>query len=252
MTNRPHKMPSGKRLALLVIGSTLAALGALGIFYFFALDHIFTHAESVAKVRGVYPEAQSDTARAETQTEPHTCGLHAIRSLYQSHGLDPDTYNLRFRLGTDRLAISVVETSQGTVQADIYRVLAQDGFHVARLDLGAGHQRQVLMQHLVGDLKALALIRRPENGNLHWILLQARTPDQLVLVDSLKDEPVIESPDVFLDQQAISVALLFPGTEDDLPSIKEAYRLGVAEMRRTPSRMSHLEKNVVDGSPQNL
>lgn len=235
-----NRRPTKKRIAWLVGVSALTTLAAGLVFYFVALDFIFSSSESLAELLDEYPAAQASAALPEVQTEPHTCGLHAIRSLYRAHGLDPDTYNLRFRLGTDRKAVSVVESSQGTVHPDLYRVLAQDGFHVVGLDLAAAHRQRVLSRHLTSGLKALALIRRPENGNLHWILLQAGEPDRLELVDSLVETPVLDSPGAFLGSKAVSVALIYPGSKEDSPSIKQAYRLGVVEMNKTPGRMSDL------------
>ena len=65
---------------------------------------------------------------AEMQTEGSTCGLHALSSVYRAHGLNGEVFRLRARLGIDIPALPFLEHTTGTLQPDLLRVLAQDGF----------------------------------------------------------------------------------------------------------------------------
>jgi len=107
----------------------------------------------------------------EVQTEPHTCGLHSLRSIYQSFNLDPDDYRLRARLGVDNPGLALDQNSTGTIQPDLYRVLDQDGF-AFDADFSKQAEMESVYQHLAEGFPVMALIQRPETEGMHWIVLQ--------------------------------------------------------------------------------
>jgi hypothetical protein len=178
------------------------------------------------------PSANPGTPVAETQTEPHTCGLHAMRSMYRAYGLAPEAFNLRFRLGTDEPAMRADKDSTGTLHPDLYRVLAQDGFAIEVLDLDADVASKALQNHLAWQQLALAVVYR---STYHWVLIGPSNRDgELVLYDSLKDEAVAMTIDVFLDS-ALSITLVEPSAGEPL-SASRAHSLGLSEMAKLYQR----------------
>lgn len=174
----------------------------------------------------------------ETQSEGHTCGMHSLSSIYKSYGLDPDVADLRFRLGVDRRANPLDGTTLGTVQPDILRVVHQDQFATALLDLQDPVPAKThLKQHLHDGHYALTLIRRRQNGNLHWVVVSAWQGDQLTIVDSLEDKPYPEPADDFIANHVLSVILMKPAGEDLSRSIFRNNMRGIQEMKNTLKRM---------------
>lgn len=178
------------------------------------------------------PQSVANTPTPEVQTEPHTCGLHAMRSLYTAYGLNPDAFNLRFRLGTDAPAMRIDSESTGTLHPDLYRVLGQDGFAAHAMDLDAANADARLQAHLEHDQLALALVYR---STYHWVLLADHEDvAQLTVIDSLAAEPFAENTRVFIDETALSITLIKPST--DGTSNFTAHRDGVDEMLEATKR----------------
>ncbi|MFK7789875.1 MAG: hypothetical protein AB8C95_10350 [Phycisphaeraceae bacterium] len=170
---------------------------------------------------------------AEVQTEPHTCGLHAMRSMYSAYGLNADQYDLRFRLGTDQPAMRVDSETTGTLHPDLYRVLAQDGFTIDLLDLDADIASTALQNHLAWQQLSLALVYR---STYHWVLIgPSESPDKCVIYDSLHAEPIVKSIDTFL-QEALSITLVQPAIQEGAISITDAHTEGLAETARLYKR----------------
>jgi hypothetical protein len=223
-------------LTLLIVGPVLV------VSYLVFIDGVFSHAVPRAEELGFRPSVTPQRAAPERQTEAHTCGLHCLRSLYRAHGLDPEEHALRFRLGVDRGAVPAMDSTEGTLQPDLTRVLAQDGFLVREVEVGAATGAADLKEHLGESWFALALIRRLANGHLHWVLLQeGSTPEGVGMVDSLRESPQDEETGAFLRRQAVSVFLVEPNHGEVAEEIKRAHRLGVSAMKRTPARMRELE-----------
>ena len=49
----------------------------------------------------------------EAQSEGHTCGVHALSTLYRAYGLDPDRERIRWRLGVDTKAVFWAKDTTG-------------------------------------------------------------------------------------------------------------------------------------------
>jgi len=139
----------------------------------------------------------------EQQIEPHTCGLHAISSIYRAYGLDPVERNLRFRLGTDQVLSNFDDESVGTIHPDMVRVVAQDGFDI-RHCLNRGSE---LNDHLAAGHPALALIR--EKG-LHWVAIDSLTDGQFTICDSLHEAEYVEPSEPFARDRILSLLLVSP------------------------------------------
>lgn len=178
------------------------------------------------------PASVAGTPIAESQDEPHTCGLHAMRSMYVAYGLVPEQHRLRFRLGTDQPAMRVDNDSTGTLHPDLYRVLAQDGFAIDVLDLDADVAPAALKNHLAWQQLALAVVYR---STYHWVLIgPSDLADEVVVYDSLKAEPVTMSVDALLDE-TLSITLVEPGDGKAI-SASDAHAQGLAEMARLYQR----------------
>ena len=169
---------------------------------------------------------------AETQTEPHTCGLHAMRSAYVAYGLDPDTFRLRFRLGTDEPAMRADKDSTGTLHPDLYRVLVQDGFLIDVVDLEKDYAPMLLQSHLAWQQLGLAVVYR---STYHWVLLgPADRASEVVVYDSLKAKPETVLIETMLDD-ALSITLIEPNAGEPM-SASDAHGWGLAEMGRLYQR----------------
>ena len=240
-----EKFWGNKWLVVSVVG-VISFLVAIPI-HILLLDLIFVTAEPRSEILGFEPAMETVRAEPEVQQEPHTCGVHTMRSLYRAHKLNPDEHNLRFRLGADIPAFTALASSTGIVQPDLCRVLAQDGFHVRVTDPEDTSANQQLVNHLAAGWKCVALIRRPQNGHLHWVLVQSSSAEPGIgadlktveLVDSLEFDPVVVDLSEFLRFQAVTLIFPEPSGASE-PSIRKAYRQGIRALRNTPDRMKLL------------
>ncbi|MCP5538935.1 MAG: hypothetical protein H7A53_07275 [Akkermansiaceae bacterium] len=191
----------------------------------------------------------------EAQFENDTCGLHTLRVIYKSYGLDPDKKALRFRLGLDTPANPIDPGSTGTLQPDMFRVLNQDGFLYELVDLNdVGSAVTKLLEHLKGGNMAAVLIARRENGAMHWIAVQRVENEHLVILDSLSKNSYLESPDTFTRNMAISCVLVKPS--DIAPNSPDSSLTdGAAALFQSIRRYSFLKKqragNPVGGEKRN-
>ncbi|MEO0475652.1 MAG: hypothetical protein AAF085_06745 [Planctomycetota bacterium] len=178
------------------------------------------------------PTDVATTPKAGTQTEPHTCGWHAMSSMYTAYGLKGETFNLRFRLGTDEPAMRADKDSTGTLHPDLYRVLAQDGFTAEPLDLESDVAVDALQNHMAWQQLALVVVYR---STYHWVLVgPAGQAGELVVYDSLKDTPVTVPVDDLLDE-ALSITLVEP-SDGEAISTSTAHAEGLREMARLYQR----------------
>lgn len=144
----------------------------------------------------------------ERQTEPHTCGFHALSSIYKAYGLDPEEHRLRFRLGVDKPVNLLFPESRGTVHPDILRVLSQDGFKATIADPGETGAADQLKSHLDDGHVALALTKV---NTYHWVALtHARDFDQdsVEVCDSLQEHNYQENLQEYLADQTYSLILI--------------------------------------------
>ncbi|MFA6244233.1 MAG: hypothetical protein WC655_25040 [Candidatus Hydrogenedentales bacterium] len=179
----------------------------------------------IERLRSVAPEAQ---------LESHTCGLLTLRAIYKAYGMDPDKSNLRVRLGVDVPANPFDSESIGTMQPDILRVVVQDGFDYTILRK-AGDTARELLASLGDNHMAAALIRRRQNGHLHWVALQYDSPTAIKVIDSLATEPYSEPIKPFMDECLLSCVILSPAkktrTEQELKAdVQDAEFDGLAEL----------------------
>lgn len=151
----------------------------------------------------------------EIQMESHTCGLHTLRTIYSAFGLNPDLENLRFRLGVDRPANPLDPESIGTLQPDMFRVLLQDSFEFERLGLSKQGISEELVKALKNNKLAAALIRRRQNGNLHWVVLRYESDSKVTVIDSLEAKPYSEPLPGFIDECLLSCILVAPAASPD-------------------------------------
>lgn len=169
------------------------------------------------------PRTRQHDVRPEIQVEGHTCGFHALSSIYKSYGMDPDEWKLRFRLGTDQPTVPGTDTT-GTLQPDMMRVLRQDGFEVS----GAKTTEAVrIRRHLEAGHSAVAVVQR---SVMHWVVLAKLNGDELIVVDSLVREPVRTSLDSFR-KEAKNILLISPGIATH--AIGASHLEGIGEMLNT-------------------
>ncbi len=153
------------------------------------------------------PAAVAGECIPECQTEGHTCGLHAVRSVYRAYGLDPDTRNLRFRLGADKPINQLAQSSRGTIHLDILRVLRQDGFDAEILWTGFddGTAATRIRDHLENGQLVIALTK--VGDTYHWVVLcglVGDTAEQVLVCDSLFDEVYTEPLGSYVGEQVFS------------------------------------------------
>lgn len=223
-----------RRLMILSISTTLIIF----TIYFVAIDNIFKGARVRALEMGFRPSESPTSPMPELQTEPHTCGLHALESLYKAYGLDTRHHNLRFRLGIDIPAVPWVKLTQGALQPDLFRVLAQDGFklELVSLDISLEIVRKKIFIHMLSGHKSIALIKKPSNGSLHWIVIDKQDND-LVIVDSQHPSPYAVDPDDLITNNLVTLLLVSQEPNPCAKTVKDGYRLGVKAMKLSTSRL---------------
>ncbi len=216
-----------------IVAIGLPGLVLLGVVLLFAHGGPAYYHLKYGMVGQPQPNATPSPIVPETQTEPHTCGLHALSSLHRSYGLDPNRLGLRFRLGTDKPFINTDPDTTGTIHPDLFRVLAQDGFHVDPIDPHNPNDRQRLIEHLDAGHYAVALTKV---NTYHWVVIAGRAGDELVVCDSLQTELYRRACDQYLDAHTYTLVLVRPAAEGERLSITEAHTLGAAEMLRVQQR----------------
>jgi hypothetical protein len=162
----------------------------------------YGHVEGLAR-----PTATARAIEPEEQTEAHTCGMHAIRSVYRAYGMDPDAAGLRFRLGTDKALTNVTPKLTGTIHPDILRVLGQDGFDAETLMMGEKGPAR-LRAHLETGHSALGLVEVGEV--LHWLVLAGVEGEEVVIVDSLSPEAYRRGFDAYARDEVLNAILIEP------------------------------------------
>lgn len=153
------------------------------------------------------PRAAAVELVAEKQVEAHTCGFHALSSIYRAYGLSPEEQRLRFRLGTDKPVSMLLSSETGTVPPDIFRVLQQDGFDSQQVRAGAGAALEVVGAHLRKGQAALALTK-PKGW--HWVAVQGGTDGMVRVCDSMKKDIGIRGLGEFLQNEAYVMILVWP------------------------------------------
>lgn len=162
------------------------------------------------------PAAIPATFTPEKQTEAHTCGFHALSTVYRAYGLEPEAMRLRFRLGTDKRGTNFDPESLGTLHPDMLRVLAQDGFGADLvLDPKSPASIERIAAHVRDGHAAVVLVRAT---GLHWIVL-APTVDETgagegetmtLVVDSLVEGPMPTPVAGIVSERVLSAILIRP------------------------------------------
>ncbi|WP_411847114.1 hypothetical protein AAFN60_06625 [Roseibacillus persicicus] len=175
----------------------------------------------------------------KVQDDDYSCGFLALSAIYESYGLDPVEYRLRERLGTSVPAIPFVESSTGTLQADLFRVLQQDGFNATPINPKDPVGYRQLTRHLEGgylsshgDQYALALISTEQVGGLHWIAFTHFDPEseEVTIGDSLITGLHSKSLPSMVEDNLLRVILLEPALADPYGSYGIAHLRGIGEM----------------------
>lgn len=176
-----------------------------------------------------------DLLEPKVQDDDFSCGFLALSAIYESYGLDPAKYRLRERLGTSVPAIPFVESSTGTLQADLFRVLKQDGFDATPINPKDPADLQKLTNHLRGYQYALALVSTERAGGLHWIVFTHydRKTNEVQIGDSLVEGLHRQNLSKLAEKKLLRVILLEP----TLPNPSGGYWLaqlrGIGEMALT-------------------
>ena len=189
------------------------------------------------------PLSQPREFDLECQIEGHTCGMHALSTIYRGYGLDPERQELRFRLGVDRRGNPLDPSSQGSLQPDILRVVHQDGFQTHLVDLQElPAASDEIKRHLAQGHCVLTLIRRRQNGNLHWVVMQGIEQEEVRVYDSLAEKPYGEPLPDFLVNHILSAVLITPGNGDVPSNIWRDHLRGIKEMHKTQRRMKETKQ----------
>ena len=208
------------------------------IAYVFLLNMLLGLSISVAGDRSFAPVRQRPSSEPASltpkeQTDGHSCGYLALAAVYESYGMNPKKARLRQRLGTDKRAVPFSHESIGTLQPDMLRVLNQDGFKADLLKLGNEYSNDRLIVHLLSGQYSLALIKRKENGNLHWVVLTGYGEGMITVGDSLVDHIYHEPITEFSKTNLLSAILLNPAITDSPKGHSRQHRQGFWEMVKT-------------------
>lgn len=203
--------PTSRRIALV----TAAVLSALFLLAFCVGPPRY-YVEKYQAAQRAVPAYLPEPLVPEVQTEPHTCGLHTLSSIYRAYGLDAEAQRLRFRLGTDKPFTNFLADSTGTIHPDMLRVLRQDGFR-AELLLDRSEQTAArLTEHLARGHVAAALTKVSE---FHWVALSA-LPDAgsapaltLLVCDSLHEEAYERDATDYVRESVYSLILIAPESQ---------------------------------------
>lgn len=146
------------------------------------------------------PTALPSAYTLEEQTEGFTCGVHALSTVYRAYGLDPEAERIRWRLGVDTKAVAWMGDSTGALHPDMLMVLYQDYFAVSELADYSRPGWDSMRRMLDTGHPMILLIKRRENGNLHWVVATRSLDDNKIEVyDPLFDEPYSETWDFLTD-----------------------------------------------------
>lgn len=202
-------MPGPRPVARIVRRAALviSLLAVPGLVLSFCVGSPRYYREKYSAVGPARPTSRADFAHPDKQVEPHTCGFHAMSSVYRAYGLDPDALRLRFRLGVDKPFTNLLPELRGTIHPDLLRVLDQDGFRVTSIDPQGVDAAERLAAHLDSGQVAIALIRVT---GLHWIVIAGQREGHLVICDSLKDSTYEEAAGPYLADRVYSLLLIKP------------------------------------------
>ncbi|MEM9348330.1 MAG: hypothetical protein AAGB26_17110 [Planctomycetota bacterium] len=180
----------------------------------------------------------------EEQTEGFTCGVHSLSTVYKAYGLDPEAERIRWRLGVDTKAVAWMGDSTGALHPDMWMVLAQDFFIISLLRDYGEEGWQNLCAHLDLGHPAVLLIKRRENGNLHWVVAtRTLENDTIEVYDSLFDEPYKETPD-FMTDHIVTAMLVRPSTTgEQATSSIDAHLAGMDALDEAARRIKALEQD---------
>jgi hypothetical protein len=94
------------------------------------------------------------------------------------------------------------------------------------------------MAHLKGTNTAALLIRRRENGHLHWVAATGINDGKVTIIDSLREAACFEEPRAFLDECVVSCILVRPSgtTPAAQRLLNAAHAEGTVEMMKTLAR----------------
>ena len=180
----------------------------------------------------------------EDQTEGFTCGLHALSTVYRAYGLDADEERLRRRMGVDVKAVFYVPDSTGALHPDMYMVLTQDFFEIETVEPDGPLAWETLEAHLDADHPAVLLIKRRENGNLHWVVATRVLGNGTIEVyDSLFDEPYMETPDFMTDHVVTAMLIRPTGDGEQAMSSIDAHLAGMKALSAATKRIAAMDQD---------
>jgi hypothetical protein len=163
--------------------------------------------------------------------------MHSLEAIYTSYGMNPSDFKLRERLGVDRPAVPLLSSTDGSVHPDILRVLGQDGFQVHLPKLGNEYFDAKLINHLNDGHYAMTLIKREENGNLHWIVITSHEHGQIIIADSIGPDTYMRNLETYSENQIVSTLLISPNPAATGNTMKQDHKAGAWEMIKSLFRL---------------
>ena len=234
--NTPSRPSVGRRLIQFARKRKLLTAGLL-VFLGFLPTPLIIAGRTMANHPGREPLPRAGKVVAEIQTEPHTCGLHAVSSLYRAYGLDPEAERVRFRLGVDVKAVFWMEDSTGTLPPDLYMVLSQDHFRLDTVDLESRGAWSAVSEHVASGQLAILLIVRKETGGLHWVVAGSGAETEIAVYDSLRADAPAAVSEPFFQAQVVSAVLVRPAGSVRVLTSTEAHKMGADELLRVQGRL---------------
>ena len=223
----------------------LAVIGALALVAVFFLASNAAHYSAKYQPGLVTPDGVSSLrirqeAQPIWQDEAHICGYLALSSIYAAYGIDREVAKLRFRLGVDQRGNAFDASSLGSIHPDVFRVMYQDGFVLQDVDLDTPRFNPLILAHTYQRHLVLFLIKRPQNGNLHWVVAvdpEDESAGSLRIIDSLVKEPYNVDSKAFIDTYVVSALLVFRPTEAPEIDALTLNAMGLASAAKALERM---------------
>lgn len=179
------------------------------------------------------PKEFPNPLQPKLQKDSFSCGFLAMEALYESYELDIVKANLRGRLGTDKPAIPFLADSKGTLQPDLFRVLAQDGFEYFPINAKKIKNLDPIIDHLKTEHYALALVKSEKTGGLHWVVFTEIVEGEVVIADSLGAQIYNRKVGNYFDERVLSVVLVKLNETVINKKNNENHKRGLVEMLKT-------------------
>lgn len=158
----------------------------------------------------------------KAQFQDCTSGLHALNRVYSHYGQKTEKRILGKRMGIDPQDKEAERNKyRACLHPDLIRMLTEDSLYFESLCLDQNLRKSIksLKRKLHNGGIAMVLIRRRENGNMHWVTAQKAPLEKLMLHDCLSSKTYTVCAYKFIRECVLSCFFIRPKSQQDtLPS----------------------------------